>query len=677
MKLDLSPYQALRDQRTFNQAPLLHPAPEEITLAEEALNRARDKLPETVSARLESRRELLGHPVRPLRYYPFPITTNPEEIEALFRWGRTYASIIRKVLKEYLQPRSPTKRFYRAALTRFLPPHLQELLSSYRTTDHLAGAHLGDDNINRMSIEWNLGAVGGLDEGFLVSKEVAPHIPPGLSPVEEDPVLPFRSALRHAYESHCLANGITPSPSPLMAFVEHDDIYGSTLSLCQRLHLQGERTCFCFDHELVFRDHLETASGSRVDILCCDLHLEDLSPGHPILRALAENKTALDCSPLARLILRSKATLALLTSPGYQKTLNLTPEELQGLRSHLPPTSLWSARTFRSPPPEISAALSALSRDRRIPAPESKSTGSPSGPMVVKVAIGGVFGGSAVAVSAPDSTRPAAELILSHLRPLALEATPLEARKVLARTRPELKSALKDMMIRSLGRGLGTRRDPFWTQAETLLRAPPTEAEEIYSLLQSTVMEHFGVDLEALRSSRPGLFKSADREARKALEHMTFKPFLVQLSIALANRLLAADHYSRAYNELHASLQSAASPGERLTCTALSCRILEALDSFWVKHFQTPVPDQDRERIGEILLIPYIEARLRSTNPVVFQPYLDPPPISPEEDLHVMNRIHILFTGRGPSIHLSGLQVFFLKEGKADNRYKMTGSLWI
>jgi hypothetical protein len=48
-----------------------------------------------------------------------------------------------------------------------------------------------------------------------------------------------------------------------------------------------------------------------------------------------------------------------------------------------------------------------------------------------------------------------------------------------------------------------------------------------------------------------------------------------------------------------------------------------------------------------------------------------------ESGLHLSHRIHILFAKEGPKVYVSGTQVFFLKDGKPDNRYKMTASWWV
>jgi hypothetical protein len=293
------PFQAIKDGRTYDRAPLLKPTGSQRKMAERAFLRARDRLPINVRDRLEKRKENEGHYINTVRYYPFPILAyggSSDSIEELIRWGHTYATILIKIASAYRNPgNGAIRRFLYLSLTRYLSPHLLELIVNYRTVDDLAGAHLGDDNLKGWSVEWNLGSVGGLDEGFCTAKEIAktaklPEEPGGLNPVERDPVESIRDAIHWAYKSFCLGNQIPAVPRPYIACIEHDDLYGSTVSICERLKEIGEDVHLCFHQELSFRDgKLVTSSNRGVDLAYMDCHLEDLPHRHPLIKAASEN----------------------------------------------------------------------------------------------------------------------------------------------------------------------------------------------------------------------------------------------------------------------------------------------------------------------------------------------------------------------------------------------------
>lgn len=705
-------FHAALDERSFQTAPILQPDPEEIGMARRAVDRARGRLPPGVEARLSERSDSQGHPIRPLRYYPFPILLQ-ENGERFLRqtlsWGETYASIARKLVRAYRTPCPGVCRYLKAALVQFLPEHLLHLLESYRTLDDLAGAHLGDDHMAGWSIEWNVGAVGGLDEGHLAAREVVRHLPPHRppsfpsSPIETDPAPMMQQAIRWAYESHCLASGRPPKARPLIVFLEHDDIYGSTVSLCRRLRKAGESTLLALDRELRWQDgRLSSAEGHTVDIAYCDCHLEELEANHPLIQACAANAVALDTSPLARLVLRSKVIPALLHLPRFQQALQLSPHERSMIGRHLAPTYLWCRKTFDRPPGALAPALSAFSARTPPLRPGAPAPGfrdgrdASAGSLVTKVAIGAVYGGSAVEVviRTPEGydTRTASSLLTEHLRPLALHHTQLKASDVLTRTRPEIKSLLKEQVLHFLGRESAPAPEgsSFRDETQRLCREVLPRAEEerdlglrVYSALNALVLDRFGLDLPAQRSSSPELFRPVDR----ILDKMGRKPFpsvdqnlttqlVDQLELTLARLRFREPGFSRAYGSFLEALQSQIETGRSFTCADLLRRLLKRLDRFFLDRFGQEVPRAARDRLEAMLLAPFLEKRFQSANPVVFQPYIPPSPLQGEKDLHVMNRIHILFTRTGPVTRLAGTQVFFLKNGKADNRFKMTASLW-
>ncbi len=706
-------FRPILDERVFEHAPVLQPQPEEACMANQAFARAQYRLPTQVAERLQARQNETGHPIRPLRYYPFPIVfqenaDNP--IHQGFAWGDTYASIVRKIVRAYRRPRSGIRRFLQASLLQFIPEHLLELLEAYRTLDDLAGSHMGDDHIGGRSIEWNVGAVGGLDEGHLVSKAVDKNLPkrhPGNtlgSPLETDPLPLVREAIRWAYESHCLANNRPAKNTPLIAFLEHDDLYGSTVSLCARLKKAGEKTLIAFEQELDWQEgRLFCAGYGPVDIAYCDCHLEDLGRGHPLLQACETNTVALDTSPLARLVMRSKVIMALLQMPRFQKELDLTTHEISRLTKHLVPTFLWCRKTFTNPPSFLVPGLSALCagspyKTQAVTIPQTDAPEEqPLFGLVTKVAIGGVYGGSAVEVSARTpkgyDTRSTFALLLKHLEPLAMHYTRLEAKQVFVRTRPEIKSLIKEEVLRSLGRGLGIEPpdDPFWAEINRLCLAAfdaPTEsplsAKDILLALEPPVRAYFEIDLSSLRRTSAQLFKPLERFLDRLLQKTPLKhneqslmsSLLRQFGLVLARARFQMPEFVSAFGDLLEALRAQINMDKAFSCHDLAQELIELIDSFFLNQFGKSFPESGAVRLQSILLQPYLQRRFLSLNPVVFQPHVHPEPLVGERDLYLMNRIHILFTKDGKNTRLAGTQVFYLKDGKAENSSKMTASLW-
>lgn len=706
-------FRALVDDRVFEHAPVLQPEPEEADMANRAFARAQYRLPTQVAERLKIRQNKAGHPIRSLRYYPFPIIFKGSADSLIyqgFAWGDTYASIVRKIVRAYRRPGSRVRRFLQASLLQFIPEHLLELLKTYRTLDDLAGSHLGDDHIGGRSIEWNVGAVGGLDEGHLVSKAVDKNLPKRPpentlgSPLETDPLPVVREAIRWAYESHCLANNRPAKHTPLIAFLEHDDLYGSTVSICSRLKKAGENTLIAFEQELDWKGGLLfCADEGPIDIAYCDCHLEDLAQGHPLLKACGANAVALDTSPLARLVLRSKVIMALLQMPQFQKELDLTTHEISSLTRHLVPTFLWCRKTFTKAPSFLVPGLSALCKGatyktKAVPVTPAGASEPPLFGLVTKVAIGSVYGGSAVEVSARTpkgyDTRDTFALLLKHLEPLAMHYTRLKAEDVLERTRPEIKSLLKEEVLRSLGRGLGMDPpdDPFWQKIHRLclnvFNAPTESAisvEDLFLALQPHVQDCFEIDLLSLRKSSAQLFKPVDSSIYKLFRKKTQKHheqrlmalFLNQFGLALARTRFQMPEFLTAFQGLLEGFRTKINMYEAFSCHDMARELHEIIDSFFLNQFGKRFTEGGAAKLRSILLQPYLQKRFLSVNPVVFQPHAHPEPLLGERDLCLMNRIHILFTRDGEKTRLAGTQVFYLKDGKADNRSKMTAAVWV
>ena len=720
---DVDPhFRAIKDQRTFNRAPKLKPTEVQKELAEQAVTRVQERLPFRVINRLKERHQHEGHYINMVRYYPFPILAydgSADSIKDLINWGHTYAAIMRKIASAYRSlGQNDLRRFLHVSLMKFFPPHLLRLIENYRTTDALAGAHLGDDNLRGRSVEWNLGAVGGLDEGYLVAEEVARTWIPDqetendIRPVEGDPVEAVRDALRWAYESHCLGNHIRPAPSPFIASVEHDDIYGSTVSICERLREIGEDAYLCFARELSFQNgRLLTASGRPVDLIYMDCHLEDFPEGHPVLEAANENAVAMDCSPFAHLVLRSKVILALLCSPAFLKVLDLDQHERSMLERHLMPSFLWRRKTFMEGKLRFSPAVNALLADRRLghnpfPIKDPDSAGENGDEIVVKIAIGSVYGGSAVSVVEQKGegykTRDAANLISDLVNTLASKYTSLEASRILESVKTPLKAKIKELVLLSLSRRLSyadkenkSAGDPFWNEVETSWEAllfassrdgPETiSPDDFFKTLKKPLRIAFNIDLAAEKSASNSLWRKLEKETTKALgkagNPQKRKNALAQLLLSLG-QVLATIQFQRQgggkiYGALMDHIKSVVKPKEKMTYAKLARRVMDVIERFFEKDLGTPLPEGERRQVLSILLEPFIIKQRRSVNPVILQPYVIPESLYGESGLHIMNRVHILFTKTGTRAFISGAQAFFLKDSRPDNRYKMTGSLWI
>ena len=716
-------FRAAKDKRTFRHAPKLEPSAVQQNLAGGVYKRVRERLPPKIVKKLEERFRNEGHYINTVRYYPFPIFADKKSenlIKDLVDWGHTYAAILKKVTAAYRQPGNRyCRRFLHLSLIRYLPPHLLYLIENYRTVDDLAGAHLGDDNMGGKSIEWNLGAVGGLDEGYLVAQEVArsrtnnfDDVDTPFMPVEHDAVGTIREALHWAYESFCHANDIQPSEEPFIACVEYDDIYGSTVSICERLEQLGEKISLCFAHELIYRDdRLFTSFGQPIDIVYMDCHLEDLPPGHPLLEAIWANRVAIDGSPFARLVLRSKVILALLCSPVFLKHLDLDDHERDMLGRHLIPTYLWRRKTFRNRRIPFSVVFQTLLSDQNLdpawfPLQESKGPNGEEEEFVVKIAIGSVYGGSAVSVVTKKEeryqTKDAAHLISSLIRSLAAENTSIKGERLHNALKAPLKNKMKDLTLRAASRRLMSEgeeschvKDPFWQEVEeiwqNLLRGFSREnyntvsPDEFMRALRIPLRVYFNIDLAIAKSTCRHMWSRLEKDIQKTLlvprERLkttrALERCLMTLGQALASIRFEEQIGPKIFGHLMADLRTTVKPQEEVTYKQLITRVMHIVDSFFEKRFGISLPANERGRLLSVLLTPFVQEQLISVNPVVLQRYLLSDVLGGESGLHITNRIHLLFTKNGPQVSISGTQVFFLKESKPDNRYKMTGSLWV
>lgn len=394
--------------------------------AEAALKQVSHLLPDYVIKKLAKRRKKEGCIINSVRLYPEPVLNYNNEnnhLKNLVKWGWTYSVILEKIATIYQKNKNSfCHRFLEKALLRYIPDYQKNLINEYRTADPLAGAHLGDDNIKGKSIEWNLGSVGGLDEGDYVTKMLKKK---GLNheiSVELDPVEIFHKTLLCSLESFCTANSYIKNRSPLIAFVAIYDIYGSTIRMCNMLEQKGARTYFCFDKELKYTNgSLITKHGEKIDILFLDAHIESLNRDSPIITALSQNAVALDTSPFARIILRSKVILALLGKKECLDELDLSPVEKTMLKKHIVPTFVWSKDMF--------------------------SLKHFNSKIAVKLAIGPVFGGTDVNIVEKEQVQ---KTVKKHIIPFALESLCLDTEYLYEMVRNNISAFLKDAILKSM-----------------------------------------------------------------------------------------------------------------------------------------------------------------------------------------------------------------------------------
>jgi hypothetical protein len=717
-------FRALQDGRRFEHAPKLPVSDEETALADAAVERAWEHLPAAVRDRLKERREREGHPINIIRYYPFPVLVDngqPDALEHLHTWGEAYARILIKITNAYRQHTPAVRRFLHHAVIKHLPVHLQPLIEQYHTQDLLAGAHLGDDFLAGRSVEWNLGAVGGLDEGWQTARQVTREWTPSneeekaFHPIEKDPAKVIRQALHWAYESFCLACHSprnTKEEKPFILFLEHDDLYGSTVSVCVRLSNLGEMTDLAFHHELLFQNgRLFTVRGHAVDLVYMDCHWEDLKPGHPLIRAAQENAVALDCSPFAHLVLRSKVLLGLLWTPAFQQAAGLGPQDVSNIEQHLMPTFLWRRKTFQEPKGVPIQAFHALRNRLGFPdikgnhnlGPLKTPTHIPAtAGLVLKTATGPTYGGAGVATVLAESgqdTRQACRMLQDTIRSRAAQTTALPGSAVLNATRKQLKSVLKQAILQGLS-GLEpqgsrfelTEGDAFWKALVPAWKhlmsrssgKPQVQPEQLMTTAVRIAQEHLGLSLIKLQFELSGLWKplikSLGKLCQKDRNQSGAKALMVaihRLGDLLAHYRFREKAFQESYQRLMDDLRNIANRADTDRFTELAERLLRVVDCFFQQEMGVALPPQARNAMWDVLLEPYLERQQQSVNPILFQPFLPPERLENEEEyLHVSTRTHILFTQHGPHVLVSGSQVFYVEVGKPDNRSKMTASLW-
>lgn len=702
------PFKAIKGKNKLNYGAKLEPTVAQKELAKRAVLNVKDKLPSRVKNKINERYRKEGHYINTVRYYPYPILAydgSANKIKELINWGHTYSNIIRKITSAYHNSKKNICRlFLYHSIIKFLPSHLIRLINNYKTIDDLAGAHLGDDNVRSRTIEWNLGAVGGLDEGFLVSNKVAEKWVPNsenekdLRPVERDPVESVRDALHWAYESFCLANNIRPVAKPLIAYIEHDDIYGSTVSISERLSDLGENIYFCFHHELSYKNsRLRTLSGRPVDLVYMDCHLEDLQEGHPVLEASTNNVVAMDCSPFAHLILRSKVIIALLCDPEFVKFLGLDNNEIKMLERHIVPTCIWRRKTFREGYFFSSAATHALLKDPRfksMPLPFNKSKPSKEklDKIVVKIALGSVYGGSAVSVIKRKekryNSRDAAKLALELIRTLAINYTTIDFSKKYESIKLHFKGKLKELILLSLSRRLSNtytkgynKVDPFWSEVVP----NKFSSDEFLKTLKKTLQIYFNIDLNDSKSKNNYLLEKFENEIRKSIyesknfarEEKIVHQLLLKLGQIIANFQYRQMCFGKKSGDLINDIKNSINYNKKTGYSELTSNVMDIVENFFIRNFGIIIPETERNQLLSILLEPYMVKQFKSVNPIIIQPYLHPESLSGESGFFIMNRIHILFTKNGRRSFISGTQVFSQKDSKPDNHSKMTGSLWI
>lgn len=334
-------------------------------------------LPAALEKRLTLRKEMTNGVINCIKFYPSPIPIPIATHKALLEWGNLFATLLERITHCFYNcPESRTKAFLTDTIICFLPSWQNKLLHTYHTADPLAGAHICDDNLSEKSIEWNFGAGGGLEEGDGVARylESQKKIIAGQS-IQGDSIKAVYQSLMQAYLSHCSVNQIAVNHTPVVAYVEHDDIYYSSVRTVRKLSDMGMNIQYAFHHCLKFDGkRLRLPDHPPIDLIYLDCHIEDLAPQHPVIQALMSNSIALDASVFGRLVLRSKAILAMLFDPEIQDELKISYEHRELILKHLAHTRLFLDVNQH---PEI---LSSTSKS------------------VVKIGFGNVFGGKEVKV---------------------------------------------------------------------------------------------------------------------------------------------------------------------------------------------------------------------------------------------------------------------------------------
>ncbi len=616
----------------------LYPHPEEIIIAQNTLISCKKKLPPRIIKKLLKRNNVEKHPINCIQCYLYPVGISPDSLQQMKSWGICYAELLEKIAQSFFsKPDGYIKKFFNTTLLPYLPPWQKNLIYDYKTCNHLAGAHLGDDHFNGRSIEWNIGAVGGLEEGSGSEEEISHNLKKKINNVRyisqsrpHSPCIFFKhhshpvktifidtnsiktvmDALLYSYKSFCISNLITPKAKPLTAYIEHDDIYYSSVRSVRRLMDSGVKIRYTFHHTLNFTDeHLRTANGEIIDLVYLDCHLEDLHQEHPIIEAVRKNRVALDTSPFARLILRSKTLMALLSTPECHKALKLNEKEIEMIRRHLAHSVLLN-RYSPALPSHHFDAVKHLDHNISHDYPKLNNNNSPMhenrikpygclNPFkkkVIKIAMGSVFGGNGVMVFPPET--PITEIINTFkplknlISRLALECCPMSDSDIISFTiKVEVKALFTEIF-------------------KTSVPINP---------------------LTAINKMKKEFYKNINTELQK--------------------------HGTLCYNHLEFIIK-------------------KHLFSFIDENFING-------KLLERLLIKYLQLFIEKTKtqnlPVVVQDFIEPDILNGEkklgENIFISHRIHVLFTSSGKKVFISGSQLFSMNCGKQDNKHKMTCAL--
>lgn len=627
-------------------------------------------------------------------------------MKELENWGVKYAGMISKIATAYRKEDMRVIRFLDRTILKFIPPHLLRLVKLYKTIDELAGAHLGDDFLAGRTVEWNLGAVGGLDEGYRTAQQVKnKHLQRSeknnvLSFVEKDPINPIRSALSWAYESFTIANSIEPVEKPLIVFLEHDDLYGSTVSICERLQQCGEKTELRFHHELSFKQgRLVTSEGRPIDLVYLDHHFEDLWKEHPLLQAVENNIVAVDCSPFAHLVLRSKVILALLCLNAFQRAIRLDLEEIDCIKQFLMPTFLWRCKTLTGSNGLCPEALEALGdhfgiQNKRCECLSGDSSSKVEG-IVIKAAVGMTYGGKGVATLLAgnrSAVREASKLIRETLLKLSSRITEVQSDNVIVHARDKLTSIVYNSIMNCLA-DLENREiwEPLATHWIKLIKTGTEKGDhlslidELLNIADELVLCPLGVSFDELKNENPsnmaplekGIERLLAKEKQKKLEKKSVDACLRQMGNLISRFKFNQPTFREKYKSLSTGIAQTLKPGETLRFKALMERVMKVIDNFFEAEFDRPMNKASVSAIQSLLLQPFFDHQLKNVNPIVIQPFSEPEALKGFDGFHVSTRTHVLFTKQGTHVIVSGGQLFCLEAGKPDNRKKMTASFWI
>ena len=590
---------------------MLPPHPEEISIARNTLSTCQETVPPDIREKLNLRNTLEKHPVNCIKYYPLPLKINQETLNQMRVWGICYGDLLEKITCSYFnEPDGYVRQFLDSSLFAYLPEWLKAIIVEYKTCNHLAGAHLGDDNFNGRSIEWNLGAVGGLEEGSGTEEEIAKEI--NYHPLQDtesiDAVL---AAIRYAYEAHCRANRIAPKTNPCIAYIEHDDIYYSSVRIVRKLGKLGVNIHYTFHHALTFEDnHLKTKNGEIIDIIYLDCHLEDLHATHPVIQAVRNNRVALDSSPFARLILRSKVVMALLSTQECHTALELDKQSVQMIRRNMSHSVLMNQYT------PLDGDFDPLKQK------------------VVKIAIGSVFGGNGVMVFPPEVTR---EEIIKNFKPLkrllsylAREYCPVSCADIASLTMQVETRALFTEILKT---SCISSSSPLVNRTKGIKQIQ----ENIYNSLNQMIQEH---------ENRYGHLCCTDLEN---IIRQTFFSFLDKNTVngKLLERLMTLYHKFFMVKLISQNIP-----------VVVQDFIEPEMLYIQPQRLNIKLEIQDGVKTGMTFAL-LSENEDQDMN----------------KELFISHRIHLLFTEKGKEIFVSGSQVFPITRGKQDNRYKMTCAL--